>query len=196
MPHLSLRGYAAHRRDKGLPGGNLNAVQKAIARGAIQTDADGRIDPAKADAAWVTITPTRASAPDAAQTNRAASATHADVDDDGEAIGARQLGAGAAAAQTVGLAYQRARTAREVTRARIEGVKLDRLTGKNVDRAAVEESWERQVTMARTRLLGLPAKFKGRLPHLTTSDLAMMQEEIENVLRDLANVQRTDDADD
>ena len=48
---LSLRGYAAHRRARGLPGGSLRAVQKARDRGAITVGADG-VDFERADAEW------------------------------------------------------------------------------------------------------------------------------------------------
>lgn len=43
---MSLRAYARHR------GVSLSAVQKAIASGRIHPEADGSIDPAKADAQW------------------------------------------------------------------------------------------------------------------------------------------------
>mgnify|MGYP003593591897 CR=1 FL=1 len=43
---MSLRAYARHR------GVALSAVQKAIATGRIQTEANGTIDPVKADAQW------------------------------------------------------------------------------------------------------------------------------------------------
>lgn len=43
---LSIRGYAAHR------GCSKSAVMKAIQDGRITREADGRIDPAKADSQW------------------------------------------------------------------------------------------------------------------------------------------------
>lgn len=54
--HMSGRGYAAHRRARGLTGGTHEAVRKAIATGRIIADADGRIDPDRADAAWAAFT--------------------------------------------------------------------------------------------------------------------------------------------
>lgn len=48
---LSLRAYAAHRKSKGLSGGSLNAVQKAVMAGRIQL-VNGKVDPAQADEAW------------------------------------------------------------------------------------------------------------------------------------------------
>lgn len=49
---FTLRGYARHRKARGLPGGSLAAVQKALATGRIAVDDDGRIDVAAADEAW------------------------------------------------------------------------------------------------------------------------------------------------
>lgn len=48
---ISLRKYAQMRRDRGLPGGSLAAVQKAIASGRIRP-IDGKIDPEVADIQW------------------------------------------------------------------------------------------------------------------------------------------------
>jgi hypothetical protein len=49
---LTLRGYARHRKAKGLSGGSLAAVQKAVAAGRISVDVQGRIDRVEADRAW------------------------------------------------------------------------------------------------------------------------------------------------
>lgn len=48
---LSLRAYALYRKDAGLPGGTLRAVQKAVKAGRIHL-VDGKIDPDQADTAW------------------------------------------------------------------------------------------------------------------------------------------------
>src|SRR5260221_959211 len=52
MSEMSLRGYAAHRRDRGLMGGTHGAVEKALASGRITALADGKIDPDLADIEW------------------------------------------------------------------------------------------------------------------------------------------------
>jgi len=49
---LSIRGYAQHRKDEGLPGGNPSAVQRAIKAGRITRNRHGKIDPERADAEW------------------------------------------------------------------------------------------------------------------------------------------------
>jgi hypothetical protein len=50
---LSLRGYARHRRRRGLPGATLNAVRTAVEYGRISRRPDGLIDVAAADRAWL-----------------------------------------------------------------------------------------------------------------------------------------------
>ena len=49
---VSLRAYARHRGELGLPGGSLTAVQKAIAAKRITALPDGTIDPERADQEW------------------------------------------------------------------------------------------------------------------------------------------------
>ena len=52
MTAMSLRSYAKHRRNAGLPGGTLSSVQAALASGRIATDEAGLINPVVADRAW------------------------------------------------------------------------------------------------------------------------------------------------
>lgn len=52
MKFLSQRGYAEHRRKRGLSGGTPRAVQKALATGRITAHPDGRIDGRLADSQW------------------------------------------------------------------------------------------------------------------------------------------------
>jgi hypothetical protein len=58
---LSKRGYARHRAERGLPGGTLAAIQRALREGRIATDGDGKIDPKPADQAWADNTRVRLS---------------------------------------------------------------------------------------------------------------------------------------
>ncbi|MGE5487323.1 MAG: hypothetical protein ACM3S5_10340 [Rhodospirillales bacterium] len=53
---LSLRAYARSRRERGLPGGTLQAVRKALQRGRISA-VGGKIDPTRADVDWLRNTP-------------------------------------------------------------------------------------------------------------------------------------------
>lgn len=49
---LSIRAYAKHRREHGLRGGTVSAVQRALASGRIPRNKHGKIDPQQADQAW------------------------------------------------------------------------------------------------------------------------------------------------
>jgi len=49
---MSIRGYAAHRRELSLDGGSAWSVQKALREGRISRLPDGSIDPERADAEW------------------------------------------------------------------------------------------------------------------------------------------------
>lgn len=75
---LSIRGYAAYRASKGLPGGTAWAVQKALRDGRLpgaKKDARGnwQIDPEVADREWLENTdPTRAESANGADTLAAA----------------------------------------------------------------------------------------------------------------------------
>lgn len=53
---LSQRAYAQHRKDHGLPGGSLRAVQKALEAGRITKNEHGKIDPGQADRDWAANT--------------------------------------------------------------------------------------------------------------------------------------------
>lgn len=52
MRRLSVKAYARHRRELGLPGATPAAVRKALERGQIKRLPDGSIDAAAADRAW------------------------------------------------------------------------------------------------------------------------------------------------
>lgn len=54
---LTIRAYAAHRRGAGLPGGSKRAVEIALKSGRITRNEYGKIDPARADAAWLANSP-------------------------------------------------------------------------------------------------------------------------------------------
>lgn len=49
---ISIRAYAASRKERGLSGGSDAAVRKAITTGRIKKLKDGTIDPSAADIAW------------------------------------------------------------------------------------------------------------------------------------------------
>lgn len=59
MPEISLRKYAESRKARGLPGGSLSAVQRAVAGQRVTLTAAGKIDPVVADRQWLENSATR-----------------------------------------------------------------------------------------------------------------------------------------
>ncbi len=118
---MSLREYARHR------GVALSAVQKAIASGRIATLADGRIDPAAADAAW------------ARNTNLYARTV---ADDDEPNFGASQ--------------YTKARAVREHYQARLAKIEYEERTGKLVSKDEVQVAAFNKFRQFRDHMLNLP----------------------------------------
>lgn len=107
---LSIRAYARHR------GVSDTAVHKAIRSGRITPEADGTIDPARADAEWARNT----EAPNPSGTRQRAVPAKASTDGDAPTGGSTSL--------------LQARTVNEVVKAQTNKVRLARLKGELVDR--------------------------------------------------------------
>jgi hypothetical protein len=142
---LSRRGYARHR------GVSETAVRKAIASGRIVPEADGSIDPAKADAAWAGTTdpsqqrsaashsgPRRRAEPSARSSEPATvpPTRSADRPVPTAAVEAvretlKEIGE---APNAGGMTFVQARTANEVMKAQERRVRLQKLKGELVDR--------------------------------------------------------------
>jgi len=137
---MSRRQYAAHR------GVSHTAVGKAIATGRITVEADGTIDPVKADRQWDAQTdPAKQRGPNAQALGAAtaagtarASATKPVPRSAIEAVSETLREAGAEPDQTAGggeVSFLRARMANEVLKAQTAKVKLAKMKGELVDRA-------------------------------------------------------------
>lgn len=136
---MSRRQYAAHR------GVSHTAVGKAIATGRITTEADGTIDPVKADRQWDAQTdPAKQRGPNAQAMGAAtaagtarASATKPVPRSAIEAVSETLREAGAEPDPTAGgeVSFLRARMANEVLKAQTAKVKLAKMKGELVDRA-------------------------------------------------------------
>jgi len=148
---LTQPEYAAHRKERGLPGKTRQAVNKKVKTGAIPTvEVDGKhmIDPVAADAAWdanTQRTPSSGPGPDTVKPP---------ADDEP---------AGDKPQNTEALSLTRARTVREGIQAQRAKVELDRLRGKLLPTDKVVDSTFEIVRIARDRLRGLPAKLAPRL---------------------------------
>jgi len=126
---LSRRAYARHR------GVAENAVRKAIASGRITLEADGTIDPEKADRDWASRTdPSQQRGVHAQRTDNAAA-------DSGKAVPRAAIDVVQKALRDSGtkpegdVTFLRARTANEVIKAQERSVRLAKIKGELVDRA-------------------------------------------------------------
>jgi hypothetical protein len=162
---LSLRGYAQHRKARGLPGGTLKAVQKAIGDDRISVvTLDGRsriADPEAADREW------------AANTDHVRSPGLMGEDDglDDEGDGGEFRNAAARER------HWKALTAELNYRQR---------AGELVNAADLQAELAEMFSTVRTRVLGIPSKLKQQLPHLSFADLATIDQEVREALEELA----------
>jgi hypothetical protein len=160
---LSLRAYARSRRERGLPGGTLNAIQKAIASGRIQL-VDGKIDPEAADAAWVKNTSVEQQARGA------------------RGGGTPVLEPPAAPSDVVDAeSYIVARARKEAALADLAEMEASELRGELVKVEAVTKCWGEMTTAIRARLLVLPSM---AAPMIAPPGKAS---EVQGILRKLVN---------
>jgi hypothetical protein len=120
---LSIRAYARHR------GVSHVAVKKAIDSGRITPEADGTLDPARADAEWArnTVPVRQAAKVGTAVKPAAAESPRARPQESPEAA--------APALSTGGASLLQARTVNEVVKAQTNKLRLAQLKGELVDRA-------------------------------------------------------------
>lgn len=128
---LSRRAYARHR------GVAENAVRKAIAAGRITLEADGTIDPQKADRDWASRTdPSQQRGAHAPTGEKAPRETAQDKAVPRAAMDAVQKTLRESGEKPDGdVTFLRARTANEVIKAQERSVRLAKIKGELVDRA-------------------------------------------------------------
>jgi len=117
---LSIRAYARHR------GVSHVAVKKAIDTGRITPEADGTLDPQRADAEWAKNT-------EATRAGTRARPVRAAVPQ--EALASAPAGDSHTALPTGGASLLQARTVNEVVKAQTNKVRLAQLKGELVDRS-------------------------------------------------------------
>lgn len=72
-------------------------------------------------------------------------------------------------------------------KARILKLDYEERIGVLVNADKVKAEWFKLVTESKTKLLSLPSKAKGKLPHLEPSDIAMLELLVREALEDLAH---------
>jgi len=171
---MGLREYARHRGRLGLPGTSHVAVRDAIKSGRLKASltADGKkvISAAAADAEWLATTK-EDRVPITGPTARARKQPA-----EAEPVDAPPPNALAAA-----------RVRHETARAAIAEMEQRRLEGELVPLDEIRAEVVQRYTTVRTRLLGVPSRLKQRAPHLSATDVRMVDDLIREVLEELAD---------
>jgi hypothetical protein len=166
---LSIRAYARHR------GVSHVAVKKAIDSGRITPEADGTLDPQRADAEWAKNTeapragtrarPVRATMPQDVAASAPAGDTHTTL-------------------PTGGASLLQARTVNEVVKAQTNKVRLAQLKGELVDRAQAIAHVFRLARTERDAWLNWPARISAQMAARLEVDAHELHVALESAVRD------------
>ena len=169
---LSIRAYARHR------GVSHVAVKKAIDTGRIIQEADGTIDPARADRDWEQNTaaprkaPTKAAASDPAPEPPRQASRPPPVDPVAPALSAG------------GTSLLQARTVNEVVKAQTNKVRLARLKGDLVDRSQAVAHVFRLARTERDAWLNWPARISAQMAAGLDVDAHALHVALESAVRE------------
>jgi hypothetical protein len=168
----SLRSYASHRKEHGLVGGSLSAVQKAIKTGRIKT-INGKIDFSSADKSWEENSDHRQQR----QQKQGASLSTA------EEIPAAEMDT----TQT----FLEAQRQHEWLKVQKEEMELRKRCGELFEKHEAEEKWGKLLTSFRNRMGIVPDNLAPRVAVL--SDVlecrALIEREVRQVLTALSEYQ-------
>ncbi|KZL25628.1 hypothetical protein [Pseudovibrio sp. WM33] len=176
---LSRRAYAEHRKALGLPGASDMAVRKAIQSGRITVEADGSIDPAKADAQWASSTDSskrrsrKHTKPDQSGSVKTRSSVTPPLADSPDQLGASQ-----------GITYAKARAANEALKAQRSKLLLQQLKGELIDRRAAVNHVFDLARKERDSWLQLPARVAANMAAELGVDAHKMELLLDEVIRD------------
>ena len=185
---LSRRAYAQHR------GVSHTAVRKAIASGRITLEADGTIDPAKADAQWdsqtdpakqrgeasVELGRDTATATAAAGQTKAVPKAALDAVQDT----LRETGQEAPEGEGGQVSFLRARMANEVLKAQTARVRLQKMKGELVDRAKATAMVFDLARRERDAWLNWPPRVAANMAAELDVDAHLMEQVLDRFLRE------------
>ena len=156
---LSIRAYAQHR------GVSHTAVAKAIKAGRIQVEADGKIDPVKADAQWArnTLPSQNLNAGASKSAPKVATPTVSTLVSSREAQAPLETRATAPD-------YQTSRAIREAYAARLAKLEFEERTGKLISKAEVDVKFFQLARQLRDRLQQIPRKLAPEIVALVVAD--------------------------
>jgi len=166
---ISIRAYARHR------GVSDAAVRKAIAAGRITPEADGTLDPQRADAEWARNT-------EAPRSGTRARAVKAAVPP--ETATTAPVGDGQAALPTGGTSLLQARTVNEVVKAQTNKVRLAQLKGELVDRNQAIAHVFKLARAERDAWLNWPARISAQMAARLAVDPHTMHVALEAAVRE------------
>ncbi len=167
---LSIRAYARHR------GLSDTAIRKAIKAGRITPEADGTIDPQRADAQWSQNTL------DVAPATRAGRA--AVFDDEPVREVPPRAAASRSAAPAGGPSLLQARTANEIVKAQANKVRLARLKGELVDRQQAVAHVFQLARSEREAWINWPARAASQMAARLGVDAHLMHVVLEAAVRE------------
>lgn len=169
---LSIRAYARRR------GVSHVAVLRAIKQGRVPVEADGTIDPAKADAAWERSTdPGRTKPKPKAGPAKLRPVGEAALGSVRETLKEQGLPAGGA------VTFVQARTAHEIAKAHLARLRLQRMKGELVDRARATALVFRLAREERDSWLNWPARVAALIAADLGAEAHAVQKSIEAHVR-------------
>lgn len=191
---LSRRAYAAHRLDRGLPGGTDTAVRKAITTGRITLEADGSIDPGKADREWASGTDAAFQRSPEAQMQGVQRARETIEADERRPVPAaavetvREAVSGGEGAQEAGLSggitYQKAKAAKEAIMAQLAQIRLKKERKQVVEREPAKLDIYDLSRQYRDHMMQLPARSAAILAAQFEVDAHAMEMALDDLIRD------------
>ncbi|WP_057465056.1 hypothetical protein [Pseudovibrio sp. POLY-S9] len=176
---LSRRAYAEHRKALELPGATDMAVRKAIQSGRITLEADGSIDPAKADVQWATSTDgskrrsRKHTKSGQSRSEEARPAAPPAIPEGSDQLGGSQ-----------GITYAKARAANEALKAQRSKLLLQQLKGELIDRQAAVNHVFDLARKERDSWLQLPARVAANMAAELGVDAHKMEQLLDEVIRD------------
>lgn len=189
---LSRRAYAKHRKDRGLSGGTDTAVRKAIASGRIDVEADGTINPAKADRQWAAATDRAKTRSKAAYASGAAKARETVEAGEEKPVTRKHIEAvreGAAEAEQMGgegggFTFAKANAADKAYAAQLKRLKLQQLKGELVNRRHVIAHVYDMARKERDTWMQLPARKAANMAAELGVDAHLMEQVLDKCIRD------------
>lgn len=107
--------------------------------------------------------------------------------DEAPAPEAAPVGGDALPGRGTGPSYAQSRAIREAYQARLAKLEFEQKSGKLVDADEVKITWFKHIKSAQTRIMGVPAACKTRVPDLPLAVIATIEAIVREAMEDLAN---------